>query len=488
MNSSRSIIDGSDRRRNESPSSPAFRHPRALCLTPPPSKRSHYGNVTRAPPQSVERTVTAAAVVPMECDDTEIAPAAEHEMPVHAPILCLPDEVLFTSLSYLSAADVEAGPGRCCRRVRSLSLSPDLWRQFCERTGKLSVGRFVAIHATGDRRQDIDSTAASELPSDNTDEQPIADFRRHYFSNACVPVDFGSISAAIKATVEGGTVTIFPGIYREEQTIQFHKNIALTTVQSPHENRRNLRYAIIATPLLSDSLMNMPLLSVDNPDVHITLTRIRAVHRSFGDDLWNGNCALFVNRGRAEIRQCSFQSDSGRGVVVSNGGMLSMDTCVVHDCAATGIYAGDYGTKATLTRTEVVRNGRGGECVPPGHSGLYVEGARVEVRGSFVGFNYLTGVSAVRDGHVSVTESDVFSNGAAPMIVEDMQDGSSISESGNNYNHTRTITNCPSIHWNNHVMPSPTNDMSNHQQGGAHDAYWNDLTQFLQLSDLLLMR
>mmetsp|Transcript_32880 Transcript_32880/g.75665 ORF Transcript_32880/g.75665 Transcript_32880/m.75665 type:complete len:251 (-) Transcript_32880:336-1088(-) len=249
-----------------------------------------------------------------------------------------------------------------------------------------------------------------------------------------------------------------------------------------------MRCAILATPAPSCSFSqctDAPLISVDDPDVTVRLRDIRVLHYSLGEDLWNGNCGLFVSQGCADILRCSFQSNSGRGLVISNGGSLFMSRCAVHDCAATGIYVGDAGSNVSIADSKVVRNGRGGEHVPPGHSGVYVENAHATVRGCLVGFNYLTGISVVRYGHVGVYRSDVYANSAAPLSVEEEEDGSTITGESNNYDPSATVAGSPGSVLESIVLHDLLEN--EHKQDRAFWSCWNNLSQFLDLNDLFYL-
>lgn len=143
-----------------------------------------------------------------------------------------------------------------------------------------------------------------------------------------------------------------------------------------------------------------------------------------------------------------FKSHSGRGVVVSNQAMIEMHRSTIIDCAATGFYLGDWGSSAKISGCNIIRNGFGSavattdrlneeqrllelgtptsredfEVVPPGHSGVYIESSMSFVDNSLVAGNCLTGISVVRGGFVSLSESDITENGSTPILIEDAHD------------------------------------------------------------------
>ena len=66
-------------------------------------------------------------------------------------------------------------------------------------------------------------------------------------------------------------------------------------------------------------------------------------------------------------------SSSGRGVVNIDGGYVKISRSYIHDCAATGIYVGGSGSRATIEQSDVIYNGKGNtrnrRGIAAGHSG-----------------------------------------------------------------------------------------------------------------------
>ena len=64
---------------------------------------------------------------------------------------------------------------------------------------------------------------------------------------------------------------------------------------------------------------------------------------------------------------------SGRGIVSVDGGHLKINNSYIHDCAATGIYIGGSGSRATIEHSDVIFNGQGNRKtrrgITAGHSG-----------------------------------------------------------------------------------------------------------------------
>lgn len=102
---------------------------------------------------------------------------------------------------------------------------------------------------------------------------------------------------------------------------------------------------------------------------------------------------------------CDITSSSGRGVVATRGSHLLMHRCQVHDSAATGVYIGGDGSFGEAVGCTIVRNGKGGERVLRGHSGIFVDRAKFNIRESMINSNFLTGVSLVGEGAHSVIEN-----------------------------------------------------------------------------------
>jgi hypothetical protein len=103
-------------------------------------------------------------------------------------------------------------------------------------------------------------------------------------------------------------------------------------------------------------------------------------------DIWNGNSAIQIqptlgidnNPFRTPAPTVTLDgvgvtSSSGRGVVNIDGGHLKISNSYIHDCAATGIYVGGSGSRATIEQSDVIHNGKGNtrnrRGIAAGHSG-----------------------------------------------------------------------------------------------------------------------
>lgn len=188
----------------------------------------------------------------------------------------------------------------------------------------------------------------------------------------------------------------------------------------------------------------------------MNLSCLNILHNCSGSDIWKGNSAIVVDGARAQVHTHS----SGRGVVVTNQAELQTTMSSVIDCAATGIYLGDWGSRGNIVSCNIVSNGFGSkqlrsseegrqemenvlnewtrlrrdsggnvpgveqfDVVPPGHSGVYVEGAMCWIED----FNSLSGASVVRNGFLSLSGCDVAqgssnSHPSQPILIEDDHD------------------------------------------------------------------
>ena len=188
--------------------------------------------------------------------------------------------------------------------------------------------------------------------------------------------------------------------------------------------------------ILESRRLNEPVVRIRQGNVH--LRGLKLLHYCAGGDIWNGNAAVQVqspfgpdDRPRlivppsvvptANVSHCDIMSMSGRGFVIIDGGISHIDSCSIHNSAATGIYVGGSGSMATITRTDVLENGNGNERnrrgVARGHSGIYVEQGIAKIRDCNVSKNSLTGISAVSSDHATlqVEDSDLICNGSVQL-------------------------------------------------------------------------
>lgn len=351
---------------------------------------------------------------------------------------------------------------------RATSLSGPLWKEFCVLTGKTLDSQFAdkrtAAAANGfeslSPRVTVDEEGAAHASDGNNAEANM--YRTYYFRNPCVPVDFPSINEALghcpraklasmrslgdEATSysDTGTVVLLPGEYEERIVVSGRP----WTVGQSAFGELSIRAAFpsigatIRSPrsveLASDGsvLKDMPCISISTCDedtldgaaqkcILVRLSHLRILHSTRGADIWNGNTAVIVEGPRAQviIDSCIMQSSTGRGVVVTQQAVCELYGTTIVDCAATGFYLGDWGSRAMISGCNIIRNGFGNqETVPSGHSGVYVESSMAWVEDSLVAGNCLTGLSVVRGGFLSLSDSDITENGQTAILIEDAHD------------------------------------------------------------------
>lgn len=160
---------------------------------------------------------------------------------------------------------------------------------------------------------------------------------------------------------------------------------------------------------------NSPLFLVEKG--MLLLRELQLSHQSSGVDLWGGNAAIHVEarNGLALLcgDRCAITSKSGRGIVVSNSGMLNLEHCNIHSCAATGIYISGRYSAAQIVSTDIVGNGNGGQGLSRGHSGICLEDGTVSVLDSNISHNSASGISLVTTDErcLEMSDSDVIHNG-----------------------------------------------------------------------------
>jgi Right handed beta helix region len=235
------------------------------------------------------------------------------------------------------------------------------------------------------------------------------------------------------------------------------------------------------TLVLHTRQMNSPVIWVQSGC--LTLERVVLSHACLGVDIWNGNAALQIQPvpaaaprslaqplshpplppPRAVLTGCQVTSQSGRGVVVMDGGRVTIQKSSVMDCAATGVYIGGphspvappdaaaaaavpppaerRRSRADLVDSQVSGNGIGSyyrealaasavasgprgllrgnrlprrpSVIARGHSGVYLEQGDCHIASSVIRSNALTGISAVSDqARLVVTGSTLDSNGS----------------------------------------------------------------------------
>ncbi|KAL7564357.1 hypothetical protein ACA910_001510 [Epithemia clementina (nom. ined.)] len=196
-----------------------------------------------------------------------------------------------------------------------------------------------------------------------------------------------------------------------------------------------------ATIVLRTRRMNEPVIRVQRGQ--FSAQNLNIEHSSHGLDIWNGNAAIQIQPPQqdqegppselpqnelpvANLRGLRVTSRSGRGIVTIDGGQLVMNDSHVYECAATGVYIGGRGTRATVTTSDVVRNGLGSRGnarrsggIARNHSGIYLEQGVAEILDCNVSNNTLTGITAVSTDNATLVlrDSDLMGNGTFQLEI-----------------------------------------------------------------------
>lgn len=200
-------------------------------------------------------------------------------------------------------------------------------------------------------------------------------YRRYYFRNPCVPVDFESVNEALKFCPRSDTSGCFPleddgAFYSDYGSVVLmpgthHGRIIING--EPWAEGQPLKSITIRAAFPSigaalvyyerkrlNELKNQPSIAISTicsgtldsveKGISVKLSHLKILHSTPGADIWGGNTAIFIDGPRAQvvIDSCIIRSDSGRGLVVTNQAELQMTRSSIVDCAATGFYLGDW--------------------------------------------------------------------------------------------------------------------------------------------------
>lgn len=206
-----------------------------------------------------------------------------------------------------------------------------------------------------------------------------------------------------------------------------------------------------ATLVLRTRRHNEPLIRVRQGSC--TIRNIKFKHMCSGTDIWNGNSAIQIqppeefgpnahdedasnadwNMPTVTLDRVNVTSSSGRGIVNIDGGTLTIVNSYIHDCAATGIYVGGPGSRATIERSDILNNGQGNTIsrrgIPRGHSGVYLEQGHATIVDCNISQNSLTGISAIssQNAHLNLEDSELVSNGTFQLEMPAASDGTAAS-------------------------------------------------------------
>jgi Right handed beta helix region len=127
----------------------------------------------------------------------------------------------------------------------------------------------------------------------------------------------------------------------------------------------------------------------------------------------------------ATLQEVEVISHSGRGVVINDGGNVTIQMSYIHDCAATGIYVGSHQCQLTLENSDLISNGHGNllaasvraSGVSRGHSGFYLENGNATLHQVNISNNSSCGISvSSAESRLLLDHSDVVANGHSNQV------------------------------------------------------------------------
>ncbi|CAB9512307.1 expressed unknown protein [Seminavis robusta] len=300
------------------------------------------------------------------------------------------------------------------------------------------------------------------------DEEPSCSWREFYTQNPCVPTDYSNLADAVAAICPSRneildddddmdddlsyngkrldlptrTIWLRPQEHRLQESLLLdtrHANVTLETMRTTTKKKQRP----LASLLLQTRRRNKPLIHIAAG--HVTLRKLRLGHYCGGFNLWNGNAAVQIQPivppppannlllepeqptalPSATLQEVEVISHSGRGVVINDGGNVTIAKSYIHDCAATGIYVGSHDCDLTLEYSDLIANGHGNQLaasvrasgVSRGHSGFYLENGNASLRQVNISNNSSCGISvSSSESKLLLDHSDVVANGHANQV------------------------------------------------------------------------
>ena len=211
-----------------------------------------------------------------------------------------------------------------------------------------------------------------------------------------------------------------PGVYNIKRTILidnaqgvFPVTFKKMSISSSEEGEVLLNY--------NGPKFNSPFFRVEKG--LLELRDVRVSHQSSGVNVWGENAAIYLEaeNGSASFCgvRCAITSKSGRGIVVSNHGVLNLRHCNIHSCAASGIYLTGGYCNAHIASSDIVGNGigNGNGGLAPGNPGICIESGAVSIFDSNISHNSTSGICVFDTDQRSLelSDSDVIGNGEMPL-------------------------------------------------------------------------
>ena len=154
--------------------------------------------------------------------------------------------------------------------------------------------------------------------------------KKLYYEMPCVPVDFPSITMALQfcsIKIKDFVITLMPGAHRQRFDINvgnFASSLRSITIRAafPSSGAALMHYDLDGNSDMAwnqsciDIVGNSRNASQGSNRMNITLENLQLLHYTAGNDIWGGNCAVRADGQEAilSLHQCTFQSDSGRGI------------------------------------------------------------------------------------------------------------------------------------------------------------------------------
>ena len=232
-------------------------------------------------------------------DEDSVIPNSFY-FPYKANLQSMPHDVLLTMLSYLTVEEVE-------RKVMVLSwalynlvchYALMLWKEFCERTGKLECLKEPSI-------RDSILTRGGSIEKIN--------YRSLYYRIPCIPVDANNFQQAIdllrdrenqlktvkKSEYKLGKVkniqhivSVLPGLYSEQVNVEGIK-IIFKAIKSS-QSAGKLSRSVIKGKLNSENEPSIQAYAQsDGAEALAHFIGFEVLHKADGTNIWEGNCAAY---------------------------------------------------------------------------------------------------------------------------------------------------------------------------------------------------
>jgi parallel beta-helix repeat protein len=130
------------------------------------------------------------------------------------------------------------------------------------------------------------------------------------------------------------------------------------------------------------------------------------------------SCTMTVKRFNLDltVENCDITSSSGRGVVAARGARVHLLNSIIHDCAATGVYAENCYLE--LHKCLINNNGKGPRTMSQGHSGLFVTKSNFVITSCVITNNDYSGLCVYDIDSRGVLEDTTVSKNGTIQVLE----------------------------------------------------------------------